>query len=173
MPLRDKRTPIRVAVLLRLLHDHCLIEKAYEQNAVATAPTIDNSQICRPATDLTATDLLRVFIYEVVGPGQSKITALAVRNQIHLLPGESWMSVAHRTFMHKRAANAQYYRPHAMEETYYWRTVASDQLENHCERIIGVLNPSDKTHLILSFSSFAPLSGTTSTGDRLMKVNYS
>ena len=31
-----------------------------------------------------------------------------------------------------------------MEETYYWRTVAGDQLEDQCERIIGVLNPSDK-----------------------------
>ena len=53
------------------------------------------------------------------------------------------MPAAFRTLMHTRAARVQYYKPHAMEETYYWRTVAGDQLQDHCVRIIGVLNSSD------------------------------
>ena len=130
MPLRDERTPVQVTVLLRLLPDHCLVKKAHEQNSVVTVPITDNSQVCRPATALTATDLFHVFVYEVTEPGQSKIIALAVRNQLHLLPGESWMPAAHRPFMHKRAANVQYYKPHVMEETYCWRTVAGDQLDD-------------------------------------------
>ena len=143
MPLRDERTPVQVAVLLRLLPDQCLTKKVHEQNAVVTVPTIDNSQIYRPATDLTATDLLRVYVYEVTELGRSKITALAVRNQLYLLPGESWIPAAHRILMHTKT-NVQYYKPHAMKETYYWRTVAGDQLEDHYERIIRVLIPSDK-----------------------------
>ena len=144
MPLKDERTPVRVAVLLKLLPDYCNTKKDHEQNATVTVPTIDISQIHRLATDLTAIDLLRVFIYVFTEPGLSKITALAVRNQLHLLPGERWMPVAHRTLMHTRAANIRYYKPHAAEKTYYWRTVAGDQLKDHCEWIIGVLNPSDK-----------------------------
>ena len=143
MPVKDERTPGRVAVLLRLLPDHCLTKKTQEQNAVVTVPTIDNSQVCRPSTAATATDLLRVFVYEVTEPGQSKITAPAVRKELNLLRGESWMTAANRTLMHTRAASVQYYKPHAMEETYYWRSVAGDQLQDHCEKIIGVLNPSD------------------------------
>ena len=143
MPVKDERTPVRVAVLLRLLHDHCLTKKSHEQNAVVTVSTIDNGQVRRPATALTTTDLLRVFVYEVNEPGQSKTTALAVHKQLHLFPGESWMPAAHRTLMYTRAASVQYYKSHAMEETYYWRSVAGDQLQDHCERIIGVLNPSD------------------------------
>ena len=80
MPVKDERTPVRGAVLLQLLPDHCLAKKAHEQNAVVTVPTIDNSQVCRPATALTTTDLLHVFVYEVTEPGQSKTTVLAVRN---------------------------------------------------------------------------------------------
>ena len=119
MPLRDERTPVRIpAVLLRPLPDHCLAKKAHEQNSVVTVPIIDNSQVCRPATALTATELFLVFVYEVTEPGPSKITALVVRNQLHLLPGESWMPAAHRTLMHTRAASVQYYKPHAMEEIY-------------------------------------------------------
>ena len=131
MPVRDKRTPVRVAVLLRLLPDYCLTKKAHEQNAVVTVPTIDNSQVCRPVTALTATDLIRVFVYEITEPGQAKITALLVRKQLHLLPGERWMPAAHRTLTHTKAANIHYYKPHVMEETYYWRTVGL--LEN-CRR---------------------------------------
>ncbi|CAN0352435.1 unnamed protein product [Ascophyllum nodosum] len=143
MPLRDERTPIRVAVLLRLLPELCVTRTAHKLRATVTVPTVDNCQIPRPAADLTATDLLRVFVHEFTEPGQSKITALAVRSQLHLLPGDSWMSAAHRTLMHTRAAHVQYYKPHAMEETYYWRTVTGGQLEDHCRRVIGVLNPSD------------------------------
>ena len=106
-------------------------------------PTVANRKIRRPATDLTAADLLRVFVCEFTEPGQSKITAFAVRSQLHLLPGESWMPAAHRTLMHTRAAHIQYYKPHAMEEIYYWRTIAGDQLEDHCRRVIDVLNPFD------------------------------
>ena len=51
------------------------------------------------------------------------------------------MPAAHRTFMPTRAASVQYYKPHAIEETYYWRSVAGDHLQDHCEKIIGVLNP--------------------------------
>ena len=69
MPAKNERTPVRVAVLLRFLPDHCLTKKAHKQNAVVTIPTIDNSQVRRPATTLTATDLLRVFIFEVAEPG--------------------------------------------------------------------------------------------------------
>lgn len=65
MPLKDERTPIRVAVLLKLFPDHCHTKKAHEQNETVTVQTIDISQIRRPATGLTATDLLRVFIYEL------------------------------------------------------------------------------------------------------------
>ena len=120
MPLRDERTLVRVAVLLRLLPDHCLAKKIHEQNVVVTVPIIDNSQVYRPSTALTITDLFHVFVYEVTKPGQSKITALlAVRSQLHLLPGESWTPAVHRTLMHTRAANVRYYKPHAMEETYY------------------------------------------------------
>ena len=143
MPVKDARTPVPVAVLLRLLPDHCLTKKAHEQNAVVTVPTIDNSQVLRPAATLTAPDLLRVFVFEVAEPGQSKITALAVRQKLLLFPGEIWMPAALRTLMHTRAASVQYYKPHAMEGTYYWRTVAGDQLQDHCVRIISVLNPSD------------------------------
>ena len=143
MPVKDERTPVRVAVLLRLLSDTCLTKKAHEQNAEVTVPTIDNSQVRRPGATLTTTDLFRVFVFEVAEPGRSKITALAVHQKLHLLPGESWMAAALRTLMHTRAASVQYYKPHAMEETYYWRTVAGDQLQDHCVRIIGVLNPSD------------------------------
>ena len=53
------------------------------------------------------------------------------------------MPAAHRTFLHTRAANVQSYKPHAMEETYYWRCIAGDQLQDHCERVIGALNQSD------------------------------
>ena len=53
------------------------------------------------------------------------------------------MSAAHRTLLHTRAANVQSYKPHAMEETYYCRCIAGDQLQDHRERDIGVLNPSD------------------------------
>ena len=117
VPVKDERTPFRVTVFLRLFPlPH---QKAHEQNAVVTVPTIDNSQVCRPSTALTATDLLRVFVYEVTEPGQSKITALVVRKQLHLLPGESWMPAAHRTLMHTTAASIQYYKSNAMEETYY------------------------------------------------------
>lgn len=146
MPVKDERTPVRVAVLLRILPDHCLTKNAHKQNAVVTVPTIDNSQVRRPATTLTTTDLLRVFVFEVTEPGQSKVAALAVRQTLHLLPGESWMPNPHELDaepMHTRAASVQYYKPHAMEETYYWRTVAGDQLQDHCVRIIGVLNSSD------------------------------
>ena len=69
VPLRDERTPVRVAVLLRLLPDHCLAKKAHEQNTVVTVPIIGNSQVCRTATALTATDPIHVFIYEVTEPG--------------------------------------------------------------------------------------------------------
>ena len=90
MPLRDERTPIRVAILLRLLPDHCLTKSSQKQNAIVTVPTIDNRQIYRPTTGLTATeDLLHVFVSEFTELEQSTITALAVRNQLHLLPGES------------------------------------------------------------------------------------
>ena len=143
MSLRDEQTPIHVAVLLRLLPGHCLSRMAHEQTARVIVPTVDNRQIRRPATDLAATDLLFVFVYEFTEPGQSKITALAARNQVHLLPGESWMPTAHRTLTHTRADHVQHYKPHAMEETCYWRTVAGDQLENLCRRVIDVLNPSD------------------------------
>ena len=93
-PVKDERTPVRVAVLLRLLPDNCLTKKAHEQNTVVVVPTVDSSQVCRPAATLTATDLLRVFVFEVAELGQSKITALAVRQKLHLLPGESWMPAA-------------------------------------------------------------------------------
>ena len=143
MPIKDERTPVRIAVLLRLIPDHCLTKKAYEQNAVVSVPTIDISQVFRHAATLTATDLLRVFVQEVTEPGQSKTTTLAVRKQLHLLPGESWMPAALRTLMHTKASNVQSYKPHAMEETYYWRCITGGQLLDHCERVIGVLNPSD------------------------------
>ena len=131
MPLRDKQTPIRVAVLLQLLPGHCLAKKAHEQNAIVTVPTIDNSQICRPATDLKATDLLRVFVYELTESGQSKVTALAVRNQLHLLFS------CRRELLTSSTTNPTW-RRHA---TGRWRTVVGDQLEDRCESIIGVLNP--------------------------------
>ena len=159
MPVKDERTPVRVAVLLRLLPDHCLTKKAHEQNAVVTVPTIDNGQVRRSAATLTATDLLRVFVFEVAEPGQSNITALAVRQTLHLLPGESWMPAALRTLMRTRAASVQYYKRHAMKEIYYWRTVAGDQLQGHCVRIIGVLNPSDT-------NSFHPVLFNLSTAIR-------
>ena len=54
------------------------------------------------------------------------------------------MPAVHRTLIHTRATHVQYYKPHAMEETYYWTIIAGKQLENLFERIIGVLNPSDK-----------------------------
>ena len=44
MPVKDERTFVRVAVLLRLLPDHCLTKKANEQNAVVTVPTIDQAR---------------------------------------------------------------------------------------------------------------------------------
>ena len=91
MPVKDERTLVRVAVLLRLLPDHCLTKKAHEQNAVVTVPTIDISQVLRRAATLTTTDLPCVFVQEITEPGQSKNTALAVRKQLHLLPGKSWM----------------------------------------------------------------------------------
>ena len=139
MPLRDERTYIRFAVLSRLLPDHWLTTKAHEKNTMATIPTVDNRQIHRRVTDLTATDPLRVFVYEFTETGQSKITALAVRNQLHLLPGEIWMPASYRTFLHTRAAHVQYYKPHVMEEIYNWRTVAGDHFEDHCWRVIDVL----------------------------------
>ena len=143
MPVKDEQTPVRVAVLLRILPDHCLTKKAYEQNAVVSVPTIDISQVLRRAATLTATDLLRIFVQEITESGQSKTTALAVRKQLHLLPGESWMPEAHRTLVHTKAAYVQSYKPHAMEETYFWSCITGDQLLDHCERVIGVLNPSD------------------------------
>ena len=85
MPIKDERTPVRVAVLLRLLPDHCLTKKAGEKNAVVSVPTIYISQVLRHAATLTATDLLRVFVQEITESGQSKTTALAVRKQLHLL----------------------------------------------------------------------------------------
>ena len=144
MPLTDERTPIRVAVVLRLFPNHCYTKKSHEQNATVTVDTFYISQIHRPATDLISTYLLRVFIHEFTEPGQSKVTALVMRNQLYLFPGESWMPAFRRTLMHTRAANVQHYKPRAMEKTYYWRTVEGDQLEDHCETIVGVLNPSDK-----------------------------
>ena len=48
-----------------------------------------------------------------------------------------------RTLMHSRAASIQYYKPHAMEEIYYWRIVTSKELQAHCVTIIGVFSPSD------------------------------
>ena len=143
IPVEDERTPVRVAVLLRLLPNHCLTKKAHEQNAVVTVPTIDISQVLRRAATPTARDLLRVYVQEITEPGQSKSTALAVRKQLLVLPGESWTPLAHRTLLHTRAANVQSYKPHAMEETYYWRCIAGDQLQDHCERIIGVFIKSD------------------------------
>ena len=143
MPLRDERTPVRVAVLLRLLPDQCLIRKAHKPQPLVIVPTSDNREISRPAADPTATDLLRVFVHEFTELGQSVSIASAVRSQLLLLPGESWMPAAHRTLMHTRAAHVKYYKPHAMEETYYLRTVAGDQLEHHCGRVIGILNPSN------------------------------
>ena len=143
MPVKDERTPVRVAVLLKLLPPNCLTKKAHERNTVVNVPTIDISQIRRHAADLTATDLLRVFVQEMTESGQSKLTAREVRKQLHLLPGESWMSAAHRTLLHTRAASVQSYKPHAMEDTYYRRSITGDQLQDHCERVIGVLNPSD------------------------------
>ena len=143
MPVKDERTPVRVAVLLKLLPPNCLTKKAHERNTVVNVPTIDISQIRRHAADLTATDLLRVFVQEMTESGQSKLTAREVRKQLHLLPGESWMPAAHRTLLHTRAASVQSYKPHAMEDTYYWRSITGDQLQDHCERVIGVLNPSD------------------------------
>ena len=115
MPVKDERTPVRVAVLLRLLPDHCLTKKAQEQNAVVTVPTIDNSQVRRPGTALTAKDLLRVLVDGVTEPGRSKIPALAVRKQLHLLPGERRMPATLRTLTHMRAASVQFYKPHAVE----------------------------------------------------------
>ena len=53
------------------------------------------------------------------------------------------MPAAHRTLMPTKAANVQSYKPHAMKETYYWRCITGGQLLDHCERVIGVLNPSD------------------------------
>ena len=53
------------------------------------------------------------------------------------------MPAAHRTLMRTRADSVQTTNPHAMEETHYWRSVAGDQLQDHCGRIVGVLNPSD------------------------------
>ena len=53
------------------------------------------------------------------------------------------MSATHRTLLHTRAANVQSYKLHAMEETYYWRCIAGDQLQDHCERVIRALNQSD------------------------------
>ena len=143
MPVKDERTPVRVAVLLKLLPPNCLTKKAHERNTVVNVPTIDISQIRRHAADLTATDLVRVFVQEMTESGQSKLTAREVRKQLHLLPGESWMSAAHRTLLHTRVASVQSYKPHAMEDTYYWRSITGDQLQDHCERVIGVLNPSD------------------------------
>ena len=101
-PLRHEQTPIRVAVLLRLLLDLCLTRKTHLRRALFIAPTVNNRQIRRLATDLMATDLLRVYIHEFTQPGQSKITALVVRSQLHL-PGESWLLAAHCTLMHTRA----------------------------------------------------------------------
>ena len=107
-------------------------QNAHKQNVMVTEPIVDNRQICRPATGLTATDLLCVFVYEFTEPGQSKIATIAVRNQLHLLPGESWMLGSHRTLMHTRVSHVQHYKPDAIKEIYYWRTVAGDQLEDHC-----------------------------------------
>ena len=178
MLLEDERTRICVAILLKLLSDHCHTKKAHEQNAIVTVPTIDISQIRRPATDLTATDLLHVFTYEFTEPGLSKVTAQAVRNQLHLLPGESWMPAAHRTLMRTKAVNIQYCKPHVMEETYYQRTVAGDQLEDHSARItvrgsLAISTPQTRTCFIRFSSTFPLLSGMTSTGGRSMKDNYS
>ena len=53
------------------------------------------------------------------------------------------MPAAHRTLMPTKAANVQSYKPHAMKETYYWKCITGGQLLDHCERVIGVLNPSD------------------------------
>ena len=117
MPLRDEQTPIQVPALLPLLSDHFLTKKTHKQNAMVTVPTVDNRQLCRPATDLTAPDLLRVFVFEFIEPGQPEINALAVRNQLHLLPDESWMPATHRTLKHTRGDHVQYYKPHAMEAT--------------------------------------------------------
>ena len=143
MPVEDERTPVRVAVLLRLLPDHCLTKKAHEPNAIVTVPTIDRSQALRRAA-ISQPQTYSAFSFKRSSePGQSKSTALAVRKQLHLLPGESWMPAAHRTLLHTRAANVQSYKPHAMEETYYWRCIIGDQFQDHCERVIGVLNPFD------------------------------
>ena len=146
MSLTNEQTPIRVAVLLQLLLDHCLTRKAHERNAMVTEPTVDNRLICRPATDLTATDLLHVLGYEFTQAGQFKITASAVCDQhTYSVVKETCVSAAHYcTLMHTRAAYVQYYKLHVMEEKYDWRTVAGDQIEDHCRRVIGVLNPSDR-----------------------------
>ena len=105
MPRRDELTPICVAVLLQLVPDNCLTRKTHEQQALVIVPTVENRPIRRPATDLATTDLFRVSLDEFAEPGQSKVTALAVRNQLHLLSGESWMRAAHRILKHTRAAH--------------------------------------------------------------------
>ena len=46
---QNVRTPVRVAVHLRLFPDHFLTKKAHKQNAVVAVPTIDMSQVLRRA----------------------------------------------------------------------------------------------------------------------------
>ena len=140
-PLRHERTLIRVAVLLRLLPDLCLTRKTHERRALFIVPTVNNRQIRKPTIDLMAIDLLRVYVREFTQPGQSEITALVVRSQLHL-PGESWLPAAHCTLMHSRAPHVQYHKPHAIVETCYW-SITREQLKDRCWGVIRVLNPSD------------------------------
>ena len=141
---------------------------------MVTVPTVNNRQICKPATDLTATDLPRVFVDEFTEPGQSKITALAVCDQLHLLPGESWTSAAHRTLMHTRAAHIQYY----INLTLWKRHTTGELSQATNSRTIvrgslAFLAPQTEIHSTPSSLTFALLFGKTSTGRRSMKVNFS
>ena len=120
---REALTPLRVAVLKKIIPRRCSTMLAVECNKTIVGPHVDGRQIPKPGHSLTAPEILRTFAKESTISGQSACVAREMLRIMTPNKGQAWFTAGRRVQAHTLAANVQSHAPYLVEEAYYFRTV--------------------------------------------------
>ena len=137
-PAVDPCTPTRVDVLSSLLSPNLAVRHTMVPGTLVSIPLVKGKFIDLPYEHVTARDWGRLFVTEQTRSGDAQAAACVALDNMTLGNQEAWGAAAHRVVLYARAAVADFTRPWASEELYFWRLITEADLTNLAERILDI-----------------------------------
>ena len=142
-PRTNTLTPRRVEVFTKLIADTLATRDMIRPHTFVEVSLVGGGFYQVPFEEVTVTEWCRILAAEVAPSGQAQKRAEAALENITLMSGESWMAAARRLVLYMRAVTADETKPHASEERYFWRHVASKHVSELCERAVNLFSTSE------------------------------